>query len=72
MVATVQTSNDFRGSSRFHLQDAEFQWFTNNRSNSFVKEGNLFIKPTLTVDEFGEPFLRSGVLNVHGGSPADQ
>ncbi|XP_049532271.1 beta-1,3-glucan-binding protein-like [Anopheles darlingi] len=52
--------------------DAEFQWFTNNRSNSFVKEGNLFIKPTLTVDEFGEPFLRSGVLNVHGGSPADQ
>lgn len=54
------------------LQDSEFQWFTNNRTNSFVREGNLFIRPTLTVDEFGEPFLRSGVLNVHGGSPAEQ
>ncbi|XP_055643292.1 beta-1,3-glucan-binding protein-like [Toxorhynchites rutilus septentrionalis] len=52
--------------------DGEFQWFTNNRSNSFVKEGNLYIRPTLTVDEYGEAFLRSGVLNIHGGSPADQ
>ena len=30
------------------------------------------IKPTLTSDEFGETFLNSGVLNIHGGVPAEQ
>uniref|UniRef100_A0A1S4GLP0 Uncharacterized protein n=1 Tax=Anopheles gambiae TaxID=7165 RepID=A0A1S4GLP0_ANOGA len=64
---TWQHENTLAGNT-----DSEFQWFTNNRTNSFVREGNLFIRPTLTVDEFGEPFLRSGVLNVHGGSPAEQ
>lgn len=49
----------------------EFQWYTNNRSNSFVEGGNLHIVPTLTADEFGEAFLTSGNLNVHGGAPAD-
>ncbi|XP_053693828.1 beta-1,3-glucan-binding protein-like [Sabethes cyaneus] len=64
---TWQHENTLAGSTKW-----EFQWFTNNRSNSFVKEGNLFIRPTLTVDEYGEAFLRSGVLNIHGGSPAEQ
>ncbi|EDS39793.1 gram-negative bacteria binding protein [Culex quinquefasciatus] len=64
---TWQHENTLAGNTNW-----EFQWFTNNRSNSFVKEGNLFLRPTLTVEEFGEPFLRSGILNIHGGSPAEQ
>ncbi|CAO1367307.1 unnamed protein product [Diamesa serratosioi] len=50
----------------------EFQVYTNNRSNSFVEDGNLNIRPSLTADEFGEGFLSSGVMNLHGGAPADQ
>ncbi|CAO1306523.1 unnamed protein product [Diamesa hyperborea] len=50
----------------------EFQVYTNNRSNSFVEDGNLNIRPSLTADEFTENFLRSGVMNLHGGAPADQ
>ncbi|XP_055373030.1 beta-1,3-glucan-binding protein-like [Condylostylus longicornis] len=50
----------------------EFQWYTNNRSNSFVKNGNLHIRPTLTSDIFGEEFLMSGTINILGGSPADE
>ncbi|XP_058818673.1 beta-1,3-glucan-binding protein-like [Topomyia yanbarensis] len=64
---TWQHENTLAGSTSW-----EFQWFTNNRSNSFVLDGNLFIRPTLTVEEYGEAFLRSGVLNIHGGTPADQ
>lgn len=50
----------------------EFQWYNNNRSNSYTENGNLHIVPTLVADEFGESFLTSGVLNIDGGSPADQ
>ncbi|XP_031636941.1 beta-1,3-glucan-binding protein-like [Contarinia nasturtii] len=50
----------------------EFQWYTNNRSNSFCEEGYLHIRPTLTSDVYGETFLSSGVVNLHGGSDADQ
>lgn len=55
----------------FQLQNWEFQWYTNNRSNSFVDNGTLFIKPSLTADTFGEKFLTSGTLDINGGSPAD-
>ncbi|KAG5674655.1 hypothetical protein PVAND_004609 [Polypedilum vanderplanki] len=44
----------------------EFQWYTNNRSNSFVEDGNLNLRPTLTADDFGEYFLYSGTLDLHG------
>ncbi|XP_055607120.1 beta-1,3-glucan-binding protein-like [Uranotaenia lowii] len=63
---TWQHENTLAGSS-----DWEFQWFTNNRSNSYAKDGNLYIRPTLTVDEYGEAFMRSGVLSLHGSSQAD-
>lgn len=48
----------------------EFQWYVNNRSNSFVKDGILHIKPTLTSDVIGESNLRRGVVDVRGGTPA--
>lgn len=50
----------------FLLQDHEFQWYTNNRSNSFVEDGNLNIRPTLTADDFDEYFLYTGILDLHG------
>lgn len=34
--------------------------------------GYLHIRPTLTSDVYGETFLSSGTLNIHGGSSADQ
>ncbi|XP_075970510.1 beta-1,3-glucan-binding protein-like [Anticarsia gemmatalis] len=50
----------------------EFQYYNNNRTNSFVHSGRLFIRPSLTADQLGEPFLSHGVLNIDGGAPADQ
>jgi hypothetical protein len=32
----------------------EFQYYTNNRSNSFVEEGVLYLQPTLTEETIGE------------------
>ncbi|XP_011669703.1 beta-1,3-glucan-binding protein [Strongylocentrotus purpuratus] len=49
----------------------EFQYYTNNRSNSYVKDGSLYIKPTLTSDHYGEQFLSSGTLDLWGASPAN-
>ncbi|XP_022117149.2 beta-1,3-glucan-binding protein [Pieris rapae] len=50
----------------------EFQYYNNNRTNSYVRNGILYIKPTLLSDQYGEGFLTSGVLNVEGGAPADR
>jgi beta-glucanase (GH16 family) len=47
----------------------EFQWYTNNRSNSYAKDGVLFIRPTLTSGDFGEEFIYSGTLDIEGGTP---
>ena len=35
----------------------EFQWYVNNRSNSYAENGNLHLKPTLTSEIYGEDFL---------------
>ncbi|XP_065664112.1 beta-1,3-glucan-binding protein [Hydra vulgaris] len=67
--------NDFDLSVWEHLRTAaatgnnEFQYYTNNRSNSFVKDGVLYLKPTLTKDTFGEEFLYNGTLNLWGSTP---
>ena len=50
----------------------EFEYYTNNRTNSFTQDGILHLQPTLTVDTVGESTLKSGGLNLWGGSPADQ
>jgi hypothetical protein len=31
----------------------EFEWYVNNRTNSYVKDGVLYIKPSLTEDAIG-------------------
>lgn len=50
----------------------EFEHYTNNRTNSFVKDGILHLQPTLTSDLIGEDQVRHGSMNIWGASPADQ
>ena len=50
----------------------EFQYYTNNRSNSYVRDGILYIKPTLMEDDIGIDNLKNGFrFDIWGGSPAD-
>lgn len=49
----------------------EFQWYLNNRSNSYTDNGILYLAPTLTTDTIGDAGLTSANLNIHGGSPAE-
>jgi len=48
----------------------EFQYYSNNRSNSYTKNGVLYIKPTLTSDKYNEAFLTTGTLDIWGSTPA--
>ncbi|XP_028132021.1 beta-1,3-glucan-binding protein-like [Diabrotica virgifera virgifera] len=47
----------------------QFQWYLNNRSNSFVRDGILHIKPTLLADDRGEDFLYNGTLDLNKEFP---
>jgi hypothetical protein len=49
----------------------EFQVYWNNRTNSYVRDSTLFLKPTLTSDRFGEEFINTGHLDLWGGGPGD-
>ena len=49
----------------------EFEWYVNNRSNSYVKNGILYINPTLTEDAIGFQQVVSADINIWGGSPTD-
>jgi len=50
----------------------EFEYYTNNRSNSFVENSTLYILPTLTCDTIGLANLESGfTMDLWGGTPAD-
>ncbi|XP_066259308.1 beta-1,3-glucan-binding protein-like [Euwallacea similis] len=42
----------------------EFEYYLNNRTNSYVQDGNLHIKPTYLSEDYGENFLYSGVLDL--------
>lgn len=52
--------------------NGEFQLYTQDSANSYVRDGKLFIKPTLLADSrnpatgqaYGEGFMQNGVLNV--------
>ncbi|CAG9837275.1 unnamed protein product [Diabrotica balteata] len=50
----------------------QFQEYRNNRSNSFVRDGVLHIRPTLLADEKGEEFLYNGTINLNGAFPNEQ
>ena len=50
----------------------EFEAYLNNRSNSYVRDGVLYIKPTLMEDQIGVANLKGGFdMDIWGGSPAD-
>jgi len=50
----------------------EFEYYTNNRSNSYVRNSTLFILPTLTADTIGLANLQNGfTMDIWGGTPAD-
>lgn len=38
----------------------------NALSRSYVRDGILYVKPTLTADEYGEDFLNHGKLSYPG------
>lgn len=48
----------------------EFQAYLNNRSNSYVHDNTLFIKPTLTAEYTadGENFIKYGTLSLWAGT----
>lgn len=46
----------------------EFQWYVNDRSNSYTSASRVHFRPTMTSDIFGEGFLSSGRVQI----PADQ
>jgi len=46
----------------------EFQFYTNNRSNSYIQDEKLFLKPTLTTDQYNEEYLTSGTLDLWGST----
>ena len=49
----------------------EFEMYVNNRTNSFVKDGVLHLKPTYTSDMLGEDGMKTGSFNLWGSTPAD-
>jgi hypothetical protein len=53
---------------------AYLQYFTNNRSNSYVDDGVLYIQPTLTADLVGTDGVDGTVpttIDLWGSAPAD-
>eukprot|EP00301_Raphidiophrys_heterophryoidea_P025703 c8685_g1_i1.p1 GENE.c8685_g1_i1~~c8685_g1_i1.p1 ORF type:complete len:492 (+),score=111.31 c8685_g1_i1:69-1478(+) len=38
----------------------EFEYYTNNRTNSYVRDGILYLRPTLTADTLGQDALING------------
>ena len=50
----------------------EFEYYSNNRSNSYVRDGVLYLRPTLLEDDIGLANLQNGyTLDIWGGAPAD-
>lgn len=49
----------------------EFQLYHNNRTNSYVRDGTLFIRPTLTREKIGRENMFSMRMDMWGSSPAN-
>ncbi|CEP03396.1 hypothetical protein PBRA_003156 [Plasmodiophora brassicae] len=50
----------------------EFQLYSNNRSNSYTRDGILYLRPTLTADMIGEANVRSGyTMDLWGNEPGN-
>jgi len=53
------------------LGNYQFNWVVNDRNNSYAKDGNLHIRPTLTDDKFGENFVTSGTVEIPASECTD-
>jgi beta-glucanase (GH16 family) len=50
----------------------EFEYYTNNRTNSYVRDSVLYILPTLTMETIGLENLENGyTMDLWGSTPAD-
>jgi len=50
----------------------EFEWYVNNRTNSYTRNGILYLLPTLTAETIGNANVLNGyTADIWGGSPAD-
>jgi len=50
----------------------EFEYYTNNRSNSYVRDSILYILPTLTSETIGPENVVNGyTMDLWGGTPPD-
>lgn len=50
----------------------EFELYSNNRSNSYTKDGILYLQPTLTADMIGEQNLLHGyTMDLWGNEPGN-
>ncbi|CAG7825767.1 unnamed protein product [Allacma fusca] len=50
----------------------EFQMYVNSRSNSYARDGYLYIRPTLTSDRYGVDFVYNGQLSIEGSIPVEE
>lgn len=53
----------------------EFEYYINNRTNSYVENSTLIIQPTLTSDRLGTQAVSGAIpttLDLWGGQPADE
>ena len=48
----------------------DFQYYRNNRANSWVSDGQLHLMASLTAREYGEVFLSRGKLDLLSEDPA--
>nr|ACO07358.1 beta-1-3 glucan recognition protein [Haliotis diversicolor supertexta] len=61
---TIDNSKWKHEVSAFGGGNWEFQIYTPDKENSYIRNGVLYLKPTLTADKFGNDFLYHGVLDV--------
>lgn len=50
----------------FLLQDYEFVAYTSEKANSYVRDGILYVAPTLVSEIRGEDFVTQGKLELPG------
>lgn len=62
----LNTNNWKREVSMYGGYNGEFQVYTNDPQNAYTQNGNLYIKPTFTVQDsrFDENFLHHGIMDM--------
>lgn len=43
-------------------QNNEFEWYVNDRHNSFVDNGKMILRPSLTYDAIGEKMYTGHIV----------